>query len=123
MREALEQARKAVRCDEVPVGCVFIRWRDGHYQLEEASHNLTNQCKNASRHCEINCFRMMEGRLTREEIASCILFVTVEPCIMCTFALNLMGIHRVYFGQFNDKFGGCGSLRTDHKFQIRGGIL
>nr|VVW87644.1 unnamed protein product [Nymphaea colorata] len=42
---------------------------------------------------------------------------------MCTFALNLMRISMVYFGQFNDKFGGCGSLRSDHKFPIRGGIM
>lgn len=65
----------------------------------------------------------MEMTLSKEEIASCILFVTVEPCIMCTFALNLMGISMAYFGQFNDKFGGCGSLRSDNKFAIRGGIL
>jgi tRNA-specific adenosine deaminase 2 len=65
----------------------------------------------------------MERTLTRPEIASCILFVTVEPCIMCTFALNLRGISMVYFGQFNDKFGGCGSLRKDNKFSFRGGIL
>jgi tRNA-specific adenosine deaminase 2 len=65
----------------------------------------------------------MEGRLSGAEIASCILFVTVEPCIMCTFALNLVAIRMAYFGQFNDKFGGCGSLRSDNKFETRGGIL
>lgn len=51
------------------------------------------------------------------------LFVTVEPCIMCTFALNLSGIKMCYFGQFNDKFGGCGSLRKDNLFEIQGGIM
>jgi tRNA-specific adenosine deaminase 2 len=49
--------------------------------------------------------------------------VTVEPCIMCTHALNLMGIARAYFGQYNDKFGGCGSLRKDNKFEAQGGIM
>ena len=42
---------------------------------------------------------------------------------MCTFALNLVGIKKAYFGQFNDKFGGCGSLRKDNLFEIEGGIL
>lgn len=42
---------------------------------------------------------------------------------MCTFALNLVGIKKAYFGQFNDKFGGCGSLRKDNQFEIEGGIL
>lgn len=65
----------------------------------------------------------MEKRLTPEEISQCVLFVTIEPCVMCTHALNLMGISKVYFGQFNDKFGGCGSLRKDNKFDIQGGIL
>ena len=41
---------------------------------------------------------------------------------MCTWALNLTGIPLVYFGQFNDKFGGCGSVRNDHTFRIVGGI-
>lgn len=41
---------------------------------------------------------------------------------MCTFALNLMGIKKVIFGQFNDKFGGCGSLRKDNQFEVRGGV-
>jgi len=42
---------------------------------------------------------------------------------MCTHALNLMRIKKVYFGQFNDKFGGCGSVRKDNKFEINGGIM
>jgi tRNA(Arg) A34 adenosine deaminase TadA len=42
---------------------------------------------------------------------------------MCTHALNLMSISMVYFGQFNDKFGGCGSLRKDNTFPAQGGIM
>ena len=45
-----------------------------------------------------------------------ILFVTVEPCIMCTHALNLAKIKYVYFGQFNDRFGGCGSVLKLNQF-------
>jgi tRNA-specific adenosine deaminase 2 len=65
---------------------------------------------------------MEEKNITPETISQCILFVTVEPCIMCTHALNLMGIKYAYFGQFNDRFGGCGSLRKDNKFKTFGGI-
>ena len=50
------------------------------------------------------------------------LFVTVEPCIMCTYALNLFKIKFVYFGQFNDKFGGCGSVMGRNNFNFRGGV-
>ena len=60
--------------------------------------------------------------MTLQEIQQCVLLVTVEPCIMCTWALNLVGIRVVYFGQFNDKFGGCRSVRKDNTFRVVGGI-
>jgi tRNA(Arg) A34 adenosine deaminase TadA len=41
---------------------------------------------------------------------------------MCTYALNLFGIKFVYFGQFNDKFGGCGSVMSRNNFKFRGGV-
>ncbi len=50
---------------------------------------------------------MMEQNI---DISLLSLFVTVEPCIMCAYALNLVHIRMVYFGQFNDRFGGCGSV-------------
>ena len=56
------------------------------------------------------------------EIENMVLFVTVEPCIMCAHALNLVGIRQVYFGQFNDRFGGCGSVLPANQFIFRGGI-
>jgi tRNA(Arg) A34 adenosine deaminase TadA len=59
MRSAIEEAEKAVKCDEIPVGCVFVRWHEGKYQKVCGSHNLTNLHKNASRHCEINCINEM----------------------------------------------------------------
>ena len=58
----------------------------------------------------------------------CDLFVTVEPCIMCAYALNLSGVKRVIYGCDNDKFGGNGSILSLHKFQgnpynSKGGVL
>jgi tRNA-specific adenosine deaminase 2 len=122
MGEALELGRQAVVSDEVPVGCVFVRWSERGLERVAGSHNLTNLHQNASRHCEVNCLYEMEKSMSAAEIASCILIVTVEPCIMCTFALNTAGIKQVYFGQYNDKFGGCGSLRKDNLFAARGGV-
>jgi tRNA-specific adenosine deaminase 2 len=87
---------------------------------EASSHNLTNTDKNASRHCEINCLEQLEQSHT--DISKLSLFVTVEPCIMCTFALNIAGIAKVYFGKFNYRFGGCGSVLGVNKFEAVGGI-
>lgn len=50
-----------------------------------------------------------EGR-PADIVASCDLYVTVEPCVMCASALRQLGIRRVFFGCANDRFGGCGSV-------------
>ena len=49
-------------------------------------------------------------------LQDCTLYVTVEPCIMCAYALNIAGIKHVVFGCENDKFGGNGSILSLHKF-------
>lgn len=57
------------------------------------------------------------------DISKTVLIVTVEPCIMCAYALNLVGVKKVYFGQFNSRFGGCGSVLEAYKYDFRGGIM
>ena len=57
----------------------------------------------------------IDGVLSRgEDLSSCELFVTCEPCIMCAGALSLVGIRRTVFGCNNDKFGGCGTVLSVH---------
>lgn len=117
MDKALTEAEKAASNDEVPVGCIFVNEKR---VVVARSHNMTNQFKNASKHCEINCINLLEKESFKFNTLT--LFVTVEPCIMCTYALNLVGIHKVYFGQFNDRFGGCGSVMKANIFPYVGGI-
>ena len=124
MRLALDQAAEALSSGEVPVGCVFVKAG----QVIAKSYNLTNQTKNATTHCEINCIRSMarEGIETRVGVT---LYVTVEPCIMCAHALNLAAVERVVFGCENDKFGGNGSVLSLHlypkgpNFSLTKGVL
>ena len=95
----------------MPVGCIIVS--DG--QVIAESHNLTVAKKNATTHCEINCMRA----LAEKGIGSfegCTLYVTVEPCIMCAYALHLAKISRVVYGCDNDKFGGNGSILSLHHF-------
>ena len=54
-------------------------------------------------------------------LSDCTLYVTVEPCIMCAYALNIVGIKHVIFGCENDKFGGNGSILSLHRFNRDGG--
>ncbi|KAG6021765.1 hypothetical protein E4U19_005476 [Claviceps sp. Clav32 group G5] len=55
-----------------------------------------------------------DARVSREILRECILYVTVEPCVMCASLLRQLGIKKVYFGAVNDKFGGTGGVFSIH---------
>lgn len=107
MRLALEEANKAMEVDEVPVGCIFVDSETD--QILSSAYNETNRLKNATRHCEFVCIDKLrkEGKMN---FSSMILYVTVEPCIMCAAALQIIKIGKVYYGANNQRFGGCGSV-------------
>ena len=90
-------------------------------QLLAKSHNLSTETKNATTHCEINCIRQITNNQNNEhikdKIEGCTVYVTVEPCLMCAYALNLAKVKRVVFGAKNDKFGGNGSILSLHLFR------
>jgi tRNA-specific adenosine deaminase 2 len=130
MREALVQARVALRRREVPVGAVVVRRRrlspdsNAHDDSDPGvivgrGFNLTNATRNATRHAEFQAVDEVllasGGCPKRADFASCTLYVTCEPCIMCAGALALVGMGRVVFGCANDKFGGCGSILSVHR--------
>ncbi|WOL01850.1 tRNA-specific adenosine deaminase 2 [Canna indica] len=119
MELALEQARFALENLEVPVGCVIVE--DG--KVISSGSNRTSETRNATRHAEMEAIdTLLEewqmiglDQLEVAEIFSrCDLYVTCEPCIMCTTALSILGIREVFYGCANDKFGGCGSVLSLH---------
>ena len=142
IEESFKYCEKAIENNEVPVGCVFVH--NITKQILYGSHNLTNKTKNANAHCEINCIKYFESNLPfkiekdknnifiynniQDLMSNCTLFVSCEPCIMCAYALNLIHISKVYFGCYNDKFGGNGSIISIHKdplwqYESEGGYL
>lgn len=112
MREAMVMAEEALAHSEVPVGCVFVRQNS----IIARARNRTNELRNASRHAELEAIdhiladKELTPESTRYPLADTILYVTVEPCIMCASALRQLGIKEVFYGCENDKFGGCGSV-------------
>ena len=104
MRLAYEEALLALNSQEVPVGCVIIS--KSRNQILVRAHNATNKTKDGTKHCELVA---LEAVSTMDP-ADLRLFVTVEPCVMCTAALRLCGISDVVYGCSNDRFGGCGSV-------------
>ncbi|EPQ59676.1 cytidine deaminase-like protein [Gloeophyllum trabeum ATCC 11539] len=112
MRRAMQMAEEALAAQEVPVGCVFVR---GGRAIAEA-RNRTNELRNATRHAELEAIdyilsnKDLTPEVTEYPLSDTTLYVTVEPCIMCSSALRQMGIKEVFFGCENDRFGGCGSV-------------
>ncbi|KAG1808735.1 cytidine deaminase-like protein [Suillus subaureus] len=112
MQEAMVMAEEALAHSEVPVGCVFVRKNS----IIARARNRTNELRNASRHAELEAIDLILADMgltpepTRYPLADTVLYVTVEPCIMCASALRQLGIKEVFYGCENVKFGGCGSV-------------
>lgn len=111
MRRALELAHHAIEQGEIPVACVFVH--DGNIIGE--GWNMTNESKNATKHCEFVAIERILKDHTIEIFKESELYVTCEPCIMCASALSIIGIKKVYFGCYNERFGGNGSILAVHE--------
>jgi len=111
MRVAIEMAGKALNSDETPVGCVFVHKR----QIIGRGMNFTNDTLNGTRHCELVAIGQILQKHPPSILKETDLYVTVEPCIMCASALRQLGIRAVYFGCFNDRFGGTGGILKIHQ--------
>ncbi|KAM0689132.1 hypothetical protein Q7P36_011209 [Cladosporium allicinum] len=110
MRKAIEMAQLALRSDETPVGCVFVK--DG--EVIGRGINGTNASLNGTRHAEFVALCEIMSRHHPSILHTTDLYVTVEPCVMCASALRQFGIRSVYFGCLNDRFGGTGGVMTVH---------
>lgn len=106
MREALDQARKAMAMGEVPVGAVIEK--DGI--ILGRGHNLTESSKDPTAHAEILAIREAASALGGWRLTGCTLYVTTEPCSMCAGAIVLSRIARVVIGTRDPKAGACGSV-------------
>ena len=125
MRRALELARQAALEGEVPVGAVVAR---GDEIIAEG-RNRREACKNALCHAEIGAIDAACRALHGWRLWECDLYVTLEPCPMCTGAILNARIARVIFGASDPKAGSCGSivnlfdLPYNHHPQLVSGVL
>lgn len=106
MRAALEQARIAASLGEVPVGAVISK--DG--EIVAAAHNTRETGKNATHHAELLAIDEACRKLGGWRLWQCELFVTLEPCPMCTGAIINSRLKRVVYGAKDEKAGCCGSV-------------
>ena len=102
MKEALKEAKKAYLEDEVPVGCVIVK----DNKIIARGHNKKEKNNNAILHAEIVTLNKAQKKLNDWHLNDCTLYVTLEPCLMCTGAIIQTRINRVVYG-CNDPKGGA----------------
>jgi tRNA(Arg) A34 adenosine deaminase TadA len=127
MQLALEAAAKAGAAGEVPVGAVLVDGASG--AILAVAHNRTETDHDPTAHAEMLVLREGARGLGTARLASCDLYVTLEPCPMCATAISFARIRRLYFGASDPKGGGVEhgprifSQKTcHHRPEIYGGI-
>ena len=101
MRLALQEAEEALRCDEIPIGCVVV----SEGRILGRGHNLTETLQDVTAHAEMQAITAAAGMLGGKYLQGCTLYVTVEPCVMCAGAIGWAQISRVVYGAPDDKRG------------------
>lgn len=127
MREALAQARLAQAQGEVPVGAVLVR--DG--ERVGAGSNRPIATRDPTAHAEVVALRQAGARLGNYRMPGTVLYVTLEPCVMCAGAVVHARVSRVVFGARDPKGGAAGSVfdllpsdaRFNHRVEVTAGIM
>lgn len=126
MREALKEAEIALANDEIPIGCVIVK--DG--KIIGRGHNAREELQRAVMHAEVMAIEEANAYEKSWRLLDTTLFVTIEPCVMCSGAIGLARIPQVIYGAKNQKFGAAGSLydiltdeRLNHRVELESGIL
>ena len=126
MKEALKEAKKAFQKKEVPVGAVIVHQN----KVIGRGHNQVESLNDPTAHAEILAIGAASNYLNSWRLSGASIYATIEPCIMCAGAIVLTRIHKLFFGAFDPKKGGCGSLynllqdkRLNHQVEIVTNVL
>jgi tRNA(adenine34) deaminase len=126
MQEALKQAQRAFAEDEVPIGAVIAL----DNKVIARAYNQVEMLKDPTAHCEMIAITQATHYLSSKWLQECTMYVTIEPCSMCTGALVLARIKRIFFAAADPKAGACGSViniaqhnKLNHGIEIQKGLL
>ncbi len=126
MRAAIAQARKAQALDEVPIGCVIVY--EG--RIIARGYNRRNTDRNTISHAEMNAIAKASKKLGDWRLEGCTIYITLEPCQMCSGAIVQSRIDRCVIGAMNPKAGCAGSVMNllqvaqfNHQVEITRGVL
>jgi tRNA(adenine34) deaminase len=101
MKEALQEAEKAMVRDEIPVGAVIVY----NNQVIGRAHNLTEALNDVTAHAEMQAFTAAANTIGGKYLSECTLYVTLEPCIMCAGASYWTQIGRIVYGAADEERG------------------
>ncbi|GGG83748.1 tRNA-specific adenosine deaminase [Parapedobacter pyrenivorans] len=121
MKEALNEAHKALEQDEVPIGAVIVSGG----RIIGRGHNLTERLNDVTAHAEMQAFTAAANYIGGKYLRDCTLYVTIEPCVMCAGAAYWTQISRVVFGARDEKrgFSTIGSRLLHPKTTVVNGVL
>lgn len=126
MRAAIQEAKKALLHDDVPIGAVVVK--DG--VIIARAHNKKEKKGNAVCHAEIEALTKAAKKMKNWYLEGAELYVTLEPCAMCAGAMVNARIEKLYFGAYDMRFGCAGSVLNlteephfNHRVKTEGGIL
>lgn len=126
MKEAIKQAKKAEKIDEVPIGCVIVY--EG--RIIARGYNKRNTMKTTLAHAEILAIKKAGKVINDWRLEDCTIYITLEPCQMCAGAIVQARMKRVVIGSRNAKAGCAGSVlnllqepRFNHQVELTDGVL
>jgi tRNA(adenine34) deaminase len=126
MQLAIAEAQQALAENEVPVGAVIVQGE----RVIAAAHNQREMLHDPTAHAEMIAITQAAGHLGDWRLSGCVLYVTLEPCIMCCGAILQARVPTVVYGATDPKAGAAGSLfhlltdtRLNHRCQVVPGVL
>ncbi len=125
INEAIKQARKCSASEDVPVGAVIVQGG----KIIARGYNQVEKRNNSTAHAEIIAIERAIKKVGYKHLLDCDIYVTLEPCPMCSGAIVLARLRRLVFGAFDPKTGAATSLynitsdeRLNHRLEVLGGI-
>lgn len=125
---AIEEAKKAFSNDEVPVGAVIVDSKSG--EVISQKHNSCEKAKSPIMHAEILSLMDASIKLGQKYLINCDLYVTLEPCALCSAAISMYRVKRLFYSCYDKKFGSVesgvkffNSSNCFHTPEIYSGIL
>jgi len=126
LKEAIKEAKKAAKIDEVPVGAVVVC----DNRIIGRGYNQNIKLNDPTAHAEVAAIKKAAKHLGNYRLNNCKIYVTIEPCAMCAGAIVWARISEVIFGAYDEKAGACGSIfnvvenkKLNHRAKVVSGIL